>query len=104
MKVKATSLAITLAALLSIGFQLEAQAAPITEGAKCLKLNAAVKSGNLTLKCIKSGKKLILVAKFKNCTEMKSLNRAPIMRETDPLLYLNNKGLDRDGDGIACDK
>ena len=104
MKSKATSITFALVMSLSFGFLQSAQAAPVAEGAKCLKLNAAVKSGNLTLKCIKSGKKLILVAKFKNCTEVKSLNRAPIVRETDPLLYLNNKGLDRDGDGIACNK
>ena len=102
MKIKAALLAITLTSLLSLGFLQSVQAAPAAEGAKCLKLNAAVKSGNLTLKCVKTGKKLIYVAKFKNCSEVKSLMRAPISRDTDPLLYLVNSIMDRDGDGIAC--
>ena len=104
MKSKATSITFALVMSLSFGFLQSAQAAPVAEGAKCLKLNAVAKSGTQCFKCMKSGKKLILVAKFKKCADVITAGKAPITRETDPLLYAANSGLDRDKDGIACDK
>lgn len=76
----------------------------IVEGSKCKKANAITKSGLSSFVCLKSGKKLVLVAKYKKCADVISVGRAPIVRETDPLLYNANAGLDRDKDGIACDK
>ena len=80
-----------------------ANSAPL-EGSKCKKVNAITKSGSESFVCLKSGKKLVLVAKFKKCADVTSAGRAPIVKETDPLLYAANAGLDRDKDGIACDK
>lgn len=74
------------------------------EGSKCKKANAITKSGSEVFVCLKSGKKLVLVSKFKKCADVISAGRAPILKETDPLLYTVNAGLDRDKDGIACDK
>ena len=104
MKIK--TLTVALVCLIGLNcFLVEAAvSAPISEGAKCLKLNSTVKAGDLSFKCLKSGKKLILVAKYKKCADVVIANRAPIVKETNPLLYLANSGLDRDKDGIACDK
>ena len=80
-----------------------ANSAPL-EGSKCNKVNAITKSGSGSFVCLKSGKKLVLVAKFKKCADVISVGRAPILKATDPLLYMANAGLDRDKDGVACDK
>ena len=80
-----------------------ANSAPL-EGSKCKKANAVTKSGSSSFVCLKSETKLVLVAKFKKCADAISAGRAPILQETDPLLYKANAGLDRDKDGIACDK
>ena len=74
------------------------------EGSKCKKANAVTKSGSESYVCLKSEKKLVLVAKFKKCADVISAGRAPIVKETDPVLYMANAGLDRDKDGIACDQ
>jgi len=74
------------------------------EGSKCKKANAITQSGSESFVCLKSGSKLVLVAKFKKCADVISAGRAPIVRETDPVLYMANAGLDRDKDGIACDQ
>ena len=74
------------------------------EGSKCKKANAITKSGSESFVCLKSGSKLVLTAKFKKCADVISAGRAPIVRDTDPALYLANAGLDRDKDGIACDQ
>ncbi len=74
------------------------------EGSKCKKANAITKSGSESFVCLKSGSKLVLVSKFKKCADVISAGRAPIVRETDPVLYKANAGLDRDKDGIACDQ
>ena len=81
-----------------------ASAGTVTEGSKCKKLNAITKNGTESFICLKSGKSLVLVAKFKKCADVISAGRAPIVRESDPLLYLANAGMDRDKDGIACDQ
>jgi len=104
MRTHKIALTLTVIAVLFSGATQQAQGSTVKEGAKCLKLNVTVKSDNLSFKCLKSGKKLVLVAKYKKCDDVISANRAPIFYDTDPLLYLANSGLDRDKDGIACDK
>ena len=104
MRIYKIALTLTVIALPFSSATEQAQGATVKEGAKCLKVNAIVKTGNLSFKCLKSGKKLLLVAKYKKCDDVVFANRAPIVKETDPLLYLANSGLDRDKDGIACDK
>lgn len=74
------------------------------EGSKCNKASSITKSGSKIFVCLKSGKKLVLVPKFKKCADVTSAGRAPIVKEDDLLLYTANAGLDRDKDGIACDK
>ena len=104
MKIKVSPLVMALTALLSFGFLQSGHAAPVAEGAKCLKLNTVVKSGNLSLQCVRSGKKFVYVAKYKKCSDVSIAGRAPIRKDVDPLFYSANSGLDRDKDGIACDK
>jgi hypothetical protein len=104
MRINKITLTFALIAILFNGTTQQAQGATIKEGAKCVKLNASVKAGNLVFKCLKSGKKLVLVPKFSKCADVITASRAPILKEVDPLLYLANAGLDRDKDGIACDK
>lgn len=79
-------------------------AATLAEGAKCKKINSITKSDKQSFVCLKSGKSLVLVAKFKKCAEAISAGRAPIVRDSEPLLYAANAGLDRDKDGTACDQ
>lgn len=40
---------------------------------------------------------------FANCTAARAAGVTPIVRATNPALYNANRGLDRDGDGIACE-
>jgi len=90
--------------MLLVSITPQAHSAGVTEGSKCKKLNTVTKSGTESLICLKSGKSLVLVAKFKKCADVISAGRAPIIKENDPLLYLANAGMDRDKDGIACDQ
>ena len=90
--------------LLLFGVTPSANSATLKEGSKCKKVNATTKSGKLSFICLKSGKSLVLVQKFKKCADVIASDRAPIVKALDPLLYLANAGLDRDKDGIACDQ
>jgi hypothetical protein len=90
--------------LLLVGVTPNANSATVKEGSKCKKVNAITKSGQLSFICLKSGKSLVLIQKFKKCADVIASNRAPIVKVLDPLLYLANSGLDRDKDGIACDQ
>ena len=90
--------------LLLVGVAPHANSATLNEGSKCKKVNAITKSGNSSFICLKSGKSLVLVQKFKKCADVIAGDRAPIVKALDPLLYLANAGLDRDKDGIACDQ
>jgi hypothetical protein len=90
--------------LLFVGVTPNANSATIKEGSKCKKENAVTKSGTLNFICLKSGKSLVLVQKFKKCVDAIASNRAPIIQALDPMLYLANSGLDRDKDGTACDQ
>ena len=90
--------------LLLFGVTPSANSATLKEGSKCKKVNATTKSGKLIFICLKSGKSLVLVQKFKKCADVIASDRAPIVKALDPLLYLANAGLDRDKDGIACDQ
>ena len=92
------------ASVLLLSISPQAHSAGVTEGSKCKKANAVTKTGSQSFICLKSGGSLVQVAKFKKCAEVISSGRAPIVRETDPLLYSANSGLDRDKDGIACDQ
>lgn len=89
--------------LVLLGVMPHAQSAGVSEGSKCKKLKAITKSGSQNYLCLKSGSALVQVAKFKKCADVISAGRAPIVKESDPLLYLANAGMDRDKDGIACD-
>jgi Protein of unknown function (DUF1524)/Excalibur calcium-binding domain len=40
---------------------------------------------------------------FANCTAARAAGVTPIRRSTNPALYKANRGLDRDGDGVACE-
>jgi len=77
--------------------------AAVSEGSKCKKANIVTKNGSESFICLKSGKSLLLIPKFKKCADVISAGRSPIIKEDDPLLYLANAGLDRDKDGTACD-
>ena len=90
--------------LLFVGVTSNANSATIKEGSKCKKVNAITKSGNLNFICLKTGKSLVLVQKFKKCADVIASDRAPIIQSLDPMLYLANAGLDRDKDGTACDQ
>jgi hypothetical protein len=90
--------------LLFLGVTSNANSATIKEGNKCKKVNAITKSGTLNFICLKSGKSLVLVQKFKKCADVIASDRAPIIQALDPMLYLANAGLDRDKDGTACDQ
>ena len=41
---------------------------------------------------------------FANCTAARAAGVTPIRRSTNPALYKANRGLDRDGDGVACEE
>lgn len=97
-------LSILAISILLVSITPQAYSAGIVEGSKCKKLNAITKSGTQSFVCLKSGKTLVLVSKFKKCADVISAGRAPIIKESDPLLYLANAGMDRDKDGIACDQ
>jgi hypothetical protein len=90
--------------LILFGVIPSAYSAPVNEGSKCKKVNAITKSGKMSFVCLKSGKSLVLVQKFKKCGDVIAADRAPIVKALDPLLYLANSALDRDKDGTACDQ
>lgn len=41
--------------------------------------------------------------RYANCTAARAAGVTPIRRDTNPALYEANRGLDRDGDGVACE-